>query len=170
MLLLGGCTTASTPAPTSSPGKKTAIPAGADVTLQNGLTLKVPAGWTATLTVNPSPDGPLSSTEYLLLENWGATDGPKTLMAFSSSAATLAPKALDELGRDSFSAVEPVGDVQLFVGRPGTPYEPKRLMTAITHVPSSALGVLFFAGYPDDPEAALTTIWDLFEIRGTTLK
>lgn len=166
-LILVGCTDTAVEAP-DRPAASTrrAIPAGSAVTLDNGLTLTVPTGWTAKLTSYPSPDGFLSESEGLVLENFDVGDGPSTLMVFSSTAASLPLSAINKYGRDEFRSFGQVDGVDLFVGQPGTPYEPKRLMSAQTRVPGSALGVLYFAGDPSDPEAALRGIVKLFRIGG----
>ena len=150
--------------PTSS--TKREISVESSVTLRNGLTLTVPAGWTATLTTYSSPDGPLKASEYLLLENFDADEGPRTLMVFSSSATKLPLSAVNSIGHDTFDSVGQVDGVDLFMGQFAKPYRPKRLMSAQTKVPGSALGVLYFAGEFGDPEGSLRGILELFEVDG----
>jgi len=165
-IALAGCTAqpVATTRPASSDQKRVA--AGSSVRMKNGFELTVPVGWAATLTVDPSPDGPLHESEYFLLESLQPTDGPEAVMVFSSAAATIPVSALDEYGRDSFSLFNRVGAFDVLVGQAGTPYEPKRLMAARAQLPKSQIAVLFFAGDPQTPPIALDEIWHLFSMQG----
>jgi hypothetical protein len=174
LLLLVGCSarqpTTSGLTESSGVASKRAVAPGSVVTLKNGLTLTVPPGWAATLTVGAVANDPLNVDEYLVLDNFAATSGPKSFMAFSSNSTSLPVSALDRFGRDQFSAFGEATEAVLFIGRAGTVYEPKRLMAVETSVPGSALGILFFAGDPGDPWSALREDAEVFKISGLRVR
>lgn len=166
-LLLGGCgASRNAQDEPAKPVQVKSVTPGSEVTLKNGLTLTVPEGWTANLATHPAPGAPLFDSEYLQLENMQVTDGFKTVLVFSSTVDTLPVSALDKYGHDTFTPAGRVGDTDLYVGKPGTPYEPKRLMAAVTRLPGSQLGVFYFAGTPEDPAAVVRAVWELLQIQG----
>ncbi|TLN26688.1 hypothetical protein FDZ71_00510 [bacterium] len=130
------------------------------------MTLTIPAGWEATLTAYSTPDGDLRATENLVVENLDATSGPKALMVFSSSAATLSPESINDYGHDEFVSVGNIDGAELLVGTPERGFSPKRLMAAQTRIPRAQLGLLYFAGDPADPATAFRDVCRLFAVSG----
>lgn len=162
---LSGCAQREVSTPVVSKSKQ-AVSAGGRIVMLSGLTFVVPEGWTANTTTYGSPYGDLRATECLQLESLEATDGPKSVMVFSSADSSISASLLDSYGRDTFTAVVGTDSTRLYVGKPGTPYEPKRLMAAVTHLPGAATGIVFFAGSPGDPQASLGRIAEIFDVVG----
>ncbi len=164
VLVLFGCSSGQQTS--LDPSSERAFAAGALLEMDNGLALTIPAGWTATLYTYSEPSGDLQATQKMVAERAGEADGMSLLNVFSSGATTLPVAAIDQYGHDEFVPAGSADHVDFLLGQPDRGFAPNRLIAARTSVPGAQLGLVLFAGNPEDPRGAFRGVCRLFGIQG----